>query len=117
MKQQIAQQWAAALRGGEYQQGIGSLRQHNSFCVLGVLCDLHLKSYPENTGWVDNGSVSSYQDFQLLLPNSVIEWAGMRTSNGQYGGMYGFASLSGSNDTGSSFNDIADIIDANWQNL
>lgn len=57
MKQELKTRWIAALRGGEYQQGKGRLRREesmgDSFCCLGVLCDLVSKD-----GWhrTDNGS-------------------------------------------------------------
>ena len=33
--------WLAALRSGKYVQGKGRLREDDSFCCLGVLCDVH----------------------------------------------------------------------------
>lgn len=41
MKKVVADKWVAALRSGEYDQGIGRLRSHNdTYCRLGVLCDI-----------------------------------------------------------------------------
>jgi hypothetical protein len=34
------QEWINALRSGRYEQGSGSLRVGDTFCCLGVLCDL-----------------------------------------------------------------------------
>lgn len=36
-----AQRWANALRSGKYFQGRGRLRVGNTFCCLGVLCDIN----------------------------------------------------------------------------
>ena len=43
MNPEIKQQWLSALRSGEYKQTQQSLRQNDSFCCMGVLCDI-LKS-------------------------------------------------------------------------
>lgn len=41
MEQEIKENWIAALRNGKYQQGQGVLRSSaNTFCCLGVLCDI-----------------------------------------------------------------------------
>lgn len=42
--------WLTALRSGKYKQGQSSLRNGDSFCCLGVACDLF-----DATGWVGNG--------------------------------------------------------------
>src|SRR6478609_3745372 len=36
-------QWLAALRSGEYQQGQGQLNCDNTYCCLGVACDIAVK--------------------------------------------------------------------------
>jgi hypothetical protein len=36
----INQRWVKALRSGKYPQTDGALRRENSFCCLGVLCDV-----------------------------------------------------------------------------
>lgn len=42
MDVELKAKWVKALRSGEYKQGRGYLRQveSNSFCCLGVLCDI-----------------------------------------------------------------------------
>ena len=40
------EQWVKALRGGEYAQGIGCLKEQreegsDTYCCLGVLCEIH----------------------------------------------------------------------------
>lgn len=40
MKVRMKNKWIKALRSGEYTQTIGTLRRDNSFCCLGVLCDV-----------------------------------------------------------------------------
>lgn len=38
--QKLKDKWVTALRSGEYTQGRGGLRINDTFCCLGVLCDL-----------------------------------------------------------------------------
>lgn len=40
MDKDLRDRWCAALRSGEYQQGVGYLRTGDAFCPLGVLADL-----------------------------------------------------------------------------
>lgn len=45
MNSEIKQLWIDALRSGEYKQGVGVLHgRSNSFCCLGVLCDVVAKN-------------------------------------------------------------------------
>ena len=46
----LMDEWVDALRSGKYDQGHGQLREQNSFCCLGVLCDI----YSED-GWNEVG--------------------------------------------------------------
>lgn len=43
MNQAIKELWLAALRSGKYKQGRSQLRRGDSWCCLGVLCDLATK--------------------------------------------------------------------------
>lgn len=45
MKQALKDQWTAALRGGEYEQGRGRLYGEGKFCCLGVLCRVVLSIF------------------------------------------------------------------------
>lgn len=72
MNQDIKQQWLAALRSGEYTQGRGLLRPtEDTYCCLGVLCDLHAKATGEI--WIDD----RYFDQSEALPTIVQQWAGL----------------------------------------
>lgn len=70
MKSDIKAQWIAALRSGEYEQGHGLLHPtDNTYCCLGVLCDLHAKA---GLGmWVDD----RYNGVLEVLPIDVQVWA------------------------------------------
>lgn len=49
MEAAIKSRWVEALRSGRYQQGRGSLRpSENTYCCLGVLCDLIKPSWEYN---------------------------------------------------------------------
>lgn len=40
MKKTLKLKWIAALRSGAYKQGKGRLRRGDSYCCLGVLCEV-----------------------------------------------------------------------------
>jgi hypothetical protein len=76
MNQEIKQQWLAALRSGEYRQARQALRHGDTFCCLGVLCDLHAKA----TGgeWrISNWNEGMYDNDISGLPHTVRAWAGL----------------------------------------
>ena len=101
-----AKRWIRALRGGEYRQASGRLRQRtrlpwqcNTFCALGVLYDLYLRSggkqWPEST--------------HGRLPVGVLSWAGISRRLEETVIMH--------NDMRTSFRDIAGIIEAHFARL
>ena len=85
MNPQVKEKWVNALRSGEYKQDISRLRSNdgNSFCCLGVLCDLYAKEHNED--WQENENVSDDEFFikdkfhfdgeSEYLPESVVKWA------------------------------------------
>lgn len=79
MKQEIAMEWAAALESGEYSQTIGTLHDSNGFCCLGVLCDIHKKHNPD-MDWQHGRYMDTLDD----LPSGVMDWAGIRDSEGTF---------------------------------
>lgn len=58
--EQVYDLWIEALRSGEYKQTEGQLHDpdENSFCCLGVLCDLARK---------DGGKVNWYNDWKSIV--------------------------------------------------
>lgn len=46
MKPRMKAKWIKALESGKYQKGFFALRKSDTFCCLGVLCDLH-----DSTKW------------------------------------------------------------------
>lgn len=124
MHKEIADKLVTALRSGEYKQARSALREGNSYCCLGVLCDLYGKS--QGGEWeeftLDSDSVPHYRFYGSsgVLPMEVMQWAGMRYNNGGYGRMVdGFPehALSHDNDSGHTFEQIANTIEAYWTQL
>ena len=117
MKKSVADKWVKALRSGKYKQGRFALRNgQNEFCCLGVLCDISKLSQ-----WDKNANYSNYlyDKFELdLLPPLVRGWAGMKTHEGVLGDLFcGRDRLTGLNDAGVPFEQIADFIEKNWKDL
>lgn len=144
MKQEVAELWTEALRSGDYDQATGTLVQIDTnsgdvvgHCCLGVLCDLavkagvavdyegptkHVGEYdptdPEDMYWTG----VTYDSNDALLPPSVRDWAGMKTSDGTVDIPWDAPdnsemendwtdSLAGMNDSGKTFRDIANLIE------
>ena len=89
MNPEIKKQWLEALRSGKYEQGEGQLQyidrenfrdltskiNSQSFCCLGVLCDLHSKA--TDTKWEEKITDANYLGINDVLPDEVKEWAGL----------------------------------------
>ena len=137
MDQQIKAKWVAALRSGEYEQGVQLLRQGDQFCCLGVLCDLHRKAHQEEgeddtvNSWfptrnpeMDNAPCFSYRygntTASTELPGAVLDWCGLHSCDPSVQRIASFendhvtqdGTLSYFNDKGLTFDQIADIIEA-----
>lgn len=124
MKKEIADKWTAALRSSDYKQGPGALCKDGAFCCLGVLCDLHRQevggewtkadvpfaSVPAGSTYYTAGDDYDY----ALLPETVAEWAGVRSVSPSPRYQQCLTVL---NDNGWTFERIADLIDTNWEDL
>lgn len=122
MKKEIKDLWVTALRSGKYQQGKDYLRSSdNTFCCLGVLCDI---LEPEAWKRIDHDEDSEYchHGANNILPAIIELKANMNTNNGMIiiedpatdkQLMY----LTNLNDSGMTFHQIADIIDRYWERL
>lgn len=104
----FAKQWVAALRSGEYQQGTGRLRYKGRYCCLGVACNLY-----DPDGW--EGDV--YAGISERLPDHVMTALGLRMSSGQCSREGVNTSLVDLNDSGLTFAEIADVIEAEPEGL
>jgi hypothetical protein len=82
MNQQIKQQWVEALRSGTYVQGQMALRNRDdeTYCVNGVLCDLHRQAHPGGKDWEQLGSMRLawfYLGNHSFPDKTVQAWAGV----------------------------------------
>ena len=105
-QKQNRNKWIAALRSGDYRQATGSLRLNDSFCCLGVACDI------SGLGtWIDHDTfrVSGRGDMALgCLPPAVAQWLGLHSATGEFNDA---ESLAHYNDDGASFEEIAQMIE------
>jgi hypothetical protein len=121
MDQQIKQLWVGALRSGDYNQGQAWLKKGDDFCCLGVLCDLYLSD--NSREWEVNDDEEErpsdiYGEFSVdnnteMLPKTVAKWAGINEDTVYCDGCVSVRgeTLTGLNDSGHSFDEIASIIE------
>ncbi len=120
MNSQIKQQWIRALKSSHYQQTTKYLRTEQGFCCLGVLCDLYAKEHDDVDWDVSNVDDVDYEFLNAaqVLPEKVMKWAGL--SIDQKDPYYVVADeetrerhiyLSTVNDNGSTFKEIAQLIE------
>lgn len=122
MKTEIRDKWVEALRSEEYGQGFNSLlRENDKFCCLGVLCSLAAGAGVVNEEQSQRGHYY-YDGDSAFLPTSVMQWAGLETSDGRlvnpvpsgHPGGDSAQSLTVLNDSGIPFKEIADVIEAQF---
>ena len=74
MTPEFKAKWVAALRSGKYKQGRGALRKGDTFCCLGVACDLIDKDGWEDgtfgMGW--NGTGCESTDLPFINSDEAI---------------------------------------------
>ncbi|HWG97181.1 MAG TPA: hypothetical protein VN647_08875 [Nitrospira sp.] len=99
-----AKAWVRALRSGKYQQGKGRLRKGDSYCCLGVACELAKRKRV----------IKRFVGNRSNLPQKVKKWLGLRSEEGAYD----FGYLTTDNDIwDKTFAQIADIIDSEPEGL
>ena len=116
MKQDVKAQWLTALRSGEYAQGSQRLRRSDdTFCCLGVLCDLAVKAGVIEEP-VQEFNMGSYmygsQQNSAFLPDEVANWADVDRFGQKYDDPEAVRDLAKMNDDGETFEAIADVIEA-----
>lgn len=119
MNPAVKQLWVTALRSGEYKQGRHGLKRgkrgNNTYCCLGVLCDIYHKETGKGA-WVEDdlgNTTSSYSSFagdSTYLPECVSNWSNLLASDPCF--KYN-KHLSTANDDGVSFSEIATLIEDN----
>jgi hypothetical protein len=123
MTQQLTpnqQQWITALRSGKYTQGKGCLHNTDGFCCLGVAAKEFLTDdvvVAEVTDKYDIDYASwSYDTEDEMAPDHVMKALGLYDSNGSSRTNDDLMMLTHLNDDDSTFEQIADIIEANPKN-
>jgi hypothetical protein len=113
VKADIKSRWTAELRSGRFVQGTGALKtEDDTYCCLGVLCQLAIEDGVDIRVTEPKGAVPHYEyDGEGgLLPESVYEWAGLEGPSPYISELND--GLTGLNDGGDhDFNSIASIID------
>ena len=110
MKRELFNNWIESLRSGKYKQGVLYLKRDNKYCCLGVLCEIAGLQYDEiNKMFVYNGDKNpSY------LPESFAIEIGMNYRGININNIFSSdKSLSCMDDTGKTFEQIADILEQN----
>ncbi len=122
MNQEIKEIWCDALTSGSYQQGKGALRKDDNFCCLGVLCDLYIRDIGKGhwstygTFYDNTTEFDDYRQSATELTTKVMEWAGLIGCdphviyNTDEDGREVYETLAHLNDTGKTFQEIAQII-------
>jgi hypothetical protein len=115
MKKKIMKEWVAALRSGEYKQGVEALRVNDKFCCLGVLCNLHAQTHPKIAK--KQLDPESYLEEDGILPKSVMDWAGMKSAEGCFYSDDGPNTLIELNDDGATFDVLSNVIEKHYKAL
>ena len=116
MNADVKTKWVAALRSGDYRQGRMALHgEDDTFCCLGVLCEIAVTDIglgvtkDPNYNKFEYGPTASGS----LLPDLVVAWAGLEGETGANVEINRrTTSLAQHNDTGRTFAQIADAIEA-----
>jgi hypothetical protein len=130
MTQQLTpnqQQWITALRSGGYNQGTGCLHSSDGFCCLGVAAKEFLTDdvvvAEHFSDYVSAEHMWSYDDETDMAPDYVMKALGLYDNNGtsetQLIAPVDIADslmLTTMNDNGKTFEQIADILEANPEN-
>lgn len=108
MLNENAKKLVAALRSGEFKQGRDCLRKKETFCCLGVACELAARE-----GIIPPAHSSGFGIFRYgyecnYLPEAVQKWIGFTERTGMFLGD-GLALM---NDRGDTFDAIADKIES-----
>ena len=107
-----AKLWVATLRSDIYTQGKGALHDivEDKYCCLGVACKLFTGKLEKNVQW----PYMYYGDTMANdLPDKVREWLNLSSRSGRYSG----SSLICDNDSGATFEEIADLIESEPKGL
>lgn len=122
MKKQVMKKWVTALRSGKYKQGKEYLCDDGKYCCLGVLCDIYNKERVKSKkrSIIEEDKDANYIRFDgqwEVLPESVMEWAGMESATGALSLRDIDTSLAEMNDNGKKFSTLANTIEKHYEQL
>lgn len=127
MKKSVAKAWVAALRSGKYRQGkkrlrvAGETRKQDSFCCLGVLCDVYRTETGKGRWRLGAFEAEADAGSAMVTPDTVMAWAGLGSCNpevlSQDPSTHGTALAEFNDRHGKTFAEIADLIEAHWETL
>jgi hypothetical protein len=113
MNKDLKEKWVAALRSGKYKQGKRNLRRGDYYCCLGILCDIidptQWRLFDENTKYAYGNNHST-----ALLPTTTLIKTDIYSINPtvHLPGESEDITLAKLNDSGYTFEQIADLIEA-----
>ena len=110
MKKELKERWVSALRSGVYKQTKHYLCDDQGWCCLGVLCNL-----VDPNGWQeeDKDEDSYARSYWFADGNTEKEFPDHDWLNDIGLDLSIARSLASSNDEGTSFSDLADLIEEN----
>lgn len=124
MRKEIKEKWLEALRSGKYKKSQGALKKtDNTYCCLGVLCDIHRKTTKKKkNNWKaisHNAEAFDYDGDEgcLFIPEKVVKWAGLNPDvfNGVgYLSKSSMISLASINDKTDTFEPVIKAIEENF---
>lgn len=116
--QEARKAWVQALRSGEYKQGNGYLHYGDTYCCLGVACDLAVKDGVEmDVDADDDEGAVAYDGAAVIPPSKAQSWLGLSDPYGRYMRDDKIHYLTSLNDAGTPFAEIADLIESNPEGL
>jgi hypothetical protein len=89
MRQALQKRWLEALRSGEYKQGRRVLRKLDTYCCLGVLCNLYDPSNWHQTDYEESAApIYKYYDRDSYPPPNVLLAVGLEKQEAKKLAMY-----------------------------
>ena len=113
MKPKNFAKWMLALKSNKYKQGKKYLHRDDTYCALGVLCDLSKEGE-----WVKDSISDGVYSYKVdkhnpvtFPPDEVMTWSGMRKEDADL--LTAFVSQL--NDKGKTFAEIAEALEAMYK--
>lgn len=118
----ILDHWIPALRSGDYMQGQEYLRPTpNTYCCLGVACDLYMKLVDDQTEWDEDGKsgmfvyISEVDKADTNLPIDIRRFLKVPYSGPKILVDGEEISVAEANDNGVPFAKLADALEASFK--